>query len=150
MLVAISALWPENFPYVTNVTDELATRSEICIIHLEKQTKGIQTNRARSFDRNQQNTRLILSTERYSSCNSPCAQSLSNQTSYVMKSNLGTIDKISRVLVFSAAVLLYFLEVTSGALGIALIAIGAVLLLTSLINYCPIYAILGISTKRKK
>ncbi len=67
-----------------------------------------------------------------------------------MKSNLGTIDKISRVLVFSAAVLLYFLEVTSGALGIVLIAIGAVLLLTSLINYCPIYAILGISTKRKK
>lgn len=67
-----------------------------------------------------------------------------------MKSNLGTTDKIIRVLVFLTAVLLYFLDVTSGTLGILLIAIGAVLLLTSLLNYCPMYAILGISTKRKK
>ena len=67
-----------------------------------------------------------------------------------MKSNLGTPDKISRVLVFLAAVLLYFSKITSGALGIVLIAIGAVLLLTSLLNYCPLYAILGITTKRKK
>ncbi|PSL19534.1 YgaP family membrane protein [Dyadobacter jiangsuensis] len=67
-----------------------------------------------------------------------------------MKPNLGNTDKIVRVLVFLGALVLYFMEVTSGVFGITLIVIGAVLLLTSLLNYCPLYSILGISTKRKK
>ncbi|TKT92180.1 YgaP family membrane protein [Dyadobacter frigoris] len=67
-----------------------------------------------------------------------------------MKSNLGNTDKIVRVLLAVGATVLYFTGVTSGIMGIALIAVGAVLLLTSLINYCPLYTILGISTKRKK
>lgn len=67
-----------------------------------------------------------------------------------MKPNLGNTDKIVRALVFIGGVVLYFMEVTSGVFGITLIVIGAVLLLTSLLNYCPLYSILGISTKRKK
>jgi hypothetical protein len=67
-----------------------------------------------------------------------------------MKSNLATTDKIVRVLVFLAAVVLYFMKVTSGIFGITLIVVGTVLLLTSLLNYCPLYSILGISTKTKK
>ncbi|GGH20760.1 hypothetical protein GCM10007423_01350 [Dyadobacter endophyticus] len=67
-----------------------------------------------------------------------------------MKSNLENADKIVRVLVLLGALVLYFMEVTSGVFGIALIVIGSVLLLTSLLNYCPLYSVLGISTKRKK
>ncbi|MDR6809615.1 hypothetical protein J2Y45_006693 [Dyadobacter sp. BE34] len=67
-----------------------------------------------------------------------------------MKSNLGTTDKVVRVLVFLAAMVLYFMKVTSGIFGITLIVVGTVLLLTSLLNYCPLYSILGISTKTKK
>lgn len=68
----------------------------------------------------------------------------------MMKSNLGNTDKIVRVLVFLGAWVLYITEVTSGVFGITLIVIGSVLLLTSLLNYCPLYFIPGISTKRKK
>lgn len=67
-----------------------------------------------------------------------------------MKSNLGTTDKIVRVLVFLAAMMLYLMKATSGIFGITLIVVATVLLLTSLLNYCPLYSILGISTKTKK
>lgn len=67
-----------------------------------------------------------------------------------MKSNLGTTDNIIRVLAFLAAVTLYLMKITSGVFGITLIVVGTVLLLTSLLNYCPLYSIPGISTKTKK
>lgn len=67
-----------------------------------------------------------------------------------MKSNLGTTDKTVRVLLALVAAVLYFTGIISGTLGIVLIVAGAVLLLTSFLNFCPLYSILGISSKIKK
>ena len=67
-----------------------------------------------------------------------------------MKANMGTPDRIIRVLVAIIVLVLYFTGVTSGTFGIVLIVIGAVLLSTSFINYCPLYGIFGVSTNRKK
>lgn len=67
-----------------------------------------------------------------------------------MKSNMGSADKIIRALLAIAAVMLYFTGITSGTLGMALMAIGAVLLITSFLNFCPLYTIFSISTRNKK
>jgi hypothetical protein len=66
-----------------------------------------------------------------------------------MKSNLASTDRVIRIILALVAAALYLFNVTSGTLGIVLVAGGAVLAITSFINFCPLYAILGISTKSK-
>lgn len=66
-----------------------------------------------------------------------------------MKSNLGTWDKILRIILALTALILYITGVTSGTLGIVLLIIGGILALTAFINYCPLYGLFGISTKPK-
>lgn len=67
-----------------------------------------------------------------------------------MKKNMSLIDRVFRVVFAIVATLLYFLNITSGVVGITLMAVGGILLATSFINFCPIYAALGISTIIKK
>ena len=66
-----------------------------------------------------------------------------------MKKNMGTADKIIRVIIAAAFLTLYFTKVISGTLGIVLIVLSGVFLLTSLISFCPFYSIFGISSKLK-
>ncbi len=63
-----------------------------------------------------------------------------------MKKNLGTADKIIRVIIAAAAAVLYFTNIVTGTFGIVLLTIGGVLLLTSLVSFCPLYAMVGLST----
>lgn len=63
-----------------------------------------------------------------------------------MKKNMGSLDRIVRVLIAIAAVALYFTGVVSGVLGIVLLVLAGVFLLTSFISFCPIYAPFGIKT----
>ncbi|MCZ2460820.1 MAG: DUF2892 domain-containing protein [Chitinophagales bacterium] len=67
-----------------------------------------------------------------------------------MKSNIGSTDKIVRILLAIVIAVLYFTKVISGTTGIILLVLGVILLLTALINFCPIWAMLGINTKKKK
>ena len=67
-----------------------------------------------------------------------------------MKANLGSIDRIIRVLLAVIVAVLYFMGVVSGTLGIALMVAAAVFALTSLISFCPLYPILGINTCETK
>jgi len=62
---------------------------------------------------------------------------------------MANADRIIRVLITITVAILYFTNVISGTLGITLLAVGAVLLLTSFINSCPLYSIFGISTRKK-
>jgi len=66
-----------------------------------------------------------------------------------MKTNMGSFDKIIRVMVSILLVVLFSMDVIQGALGWVVIAIAAVFTLTSVVGYCPIYTIFGISTKKK-
>jgi uncharacterized membrane protein YtjA (UPF0391 family) len=66
-----------------------------------------------------------------------------------MKSNLGLTDRVIRVILAIVAAALYFFGITSGAVGLVLLVVGVVLAVTSFINFCPLYAILGITTKTK-
>ena len=66
-----------------------------------------------------------------------------------MKKNMGSLDKIIRILLVIAIGVLYYTKVIDGTLALVLGAFAAVLLLTSLISFCPLYLPFGISTKRK-
>ncbi|WP_405350944.1 DUF2892 domain-containing protein [Nonlabens sp. Asnod3-H03] len=63
-----------------------------------------------------------------------------------MKKNLGNIDRIVRVLFAVIVSILFFTNVITGTLGIILLIIGGVLLATSFMNFCPLYAVLGINS----
>ena len=67
-----------------------------------------------------------------------------------MKKNMGTIDKIVRIVLALVVVVLYFTNVVSGTLGIVLLVVAGIFVLTSLISFCPLYLPFGISTCKKK
>lgn len=63
-----------------------------------------------------------------------------------MKKNIGSADRIVRVLIAAIIAVLYFTNTITGTLGLALLILGGVFLATSLIGFCPLYAIFGLST----
>jgi len=67
-----------------------------------------------------------------------------------MKKNMGTIDKVVRVLIAALIAVLFFTNVISGTLGIVLLVLAGVFLLTSFIGFCPLYLPFGFRTDRKK
>jgi len=66
-----------------------------------------------------------------------------------MKKNMGTIDRTIRVILALAIAVLYFMNVISGTLAIVLLVIAVVFVLTSVIGYCPLYSLLGISSRKR-
>ena len=68
-----------------------------------------------------------------------------------MKKNMGTIDKMLRVLIAVVIAVLYFLDIiVSNTLSIVLLFFAAILLVTSLLNFCPLYFVFGIKTCKSK
>lgn len=67
-----------------------------------------------------------------------------------MKTNMGGIDRIARVIIAIVFATLYFTNVVTGVLGIVLLVLGGVFVLTSAIGFCPLYLPLGISTCPRK
>jgi hypothetical protein len=67
-----------------------------------------------------------------------------------MKKNMGTIDKVIRILVAVVVVILYFTNVISGTLGIILLALSAIFVITSILGFCPLYLPLNLSTRNKE
>jgi hypothetical protein len=67
-----------------------------------------------------------------------------------MKKNMGTVDKVIRIMVAVVVVILYFTKVISGTLGIILLALSAIFVVTSFLSFCPIYLPFGLSTRKKE
>lgn len=67
-----------------------------------------------------------------------------------MKKNMGSADKIIRILIAIAVLILYFTGTIQGTLGILLMVFAVIFVLTSLIGTCPLYLPFGLSTLRKK
>lgn len=59
---------------------------------------------------------------------------------------MGSTDKIVRLLVAAIVAALFFTGTIGGTLGIALLVLAAVFVLTSLVSFCPLYTLFGIST----
>jgi len=67
-----------------------------------------------------------------------------------MKKNMGTTDKVIRVLVAVIILVLYFTHVVSGTLAVILLILAGVFVVTSLLGLCPLYLPLGLSTGKKE
>lgn len=66
-----------------------------------------------------------------------------------MKKNMGTVDRIIRLILVAIVLLLYFTGVISGTVAIILGVLAAIFFVTSLISFCPLYLPFGISTRKK-
>jgi hypothetical protein len=67
-----------------------------------------------------------------------------------MKKNVGSIDKVVRILIALVVIVLYFAHVISGTWAVILLIVSAILILTSFFGFCPIYWSLGMSSDKKK
>ncbi len=59
---------------------------------------------------------------------------------------MGSADRAIRVLIAAVIATLYFMNVITGTLGIILLVLAGVFVVTSLISFCPLYSIFGMST----
>lgn len=66
-----------------------------------------------------------------------------------MTANIGTIDRALRFLVALVVIILLVTRTVNGALAVVLGIIGAALLITAFVRYCPLYPVLKISTLKK-
>ena len=66
-----------------------------------------------------------------------------------MKKNMGTVDKVIRVLVAVFVLILYFTHVITGTFAVILLILAGILVVTSLIGFCPLYALVGLNTVKK-
>ncbi len=64
----------------------------------------------------------------------------------IMKKNMGTADRIIRIIVAILFGALYFSGTVTGTLGYIMLALGGVFILTSMVSFCPLYSIVGLST----
>ncbi len=67
-----------------------------------------------------------------------------------MKKNVGSADKIVRYVLAAVLIILFAFKVVTGVWGYVILVIAALAILTSLFSFCPLWAILGISTRKKK
>jgi len=67
-----------------------------------------------------------------------------------MKKNIGMVDKVIRILMAVVLVVLFFTHVITGTVGIILLVLSAVLVLTSIISFCPIYFPFGLSARKQE
>jgi hypothetical protein len=63
-----------------------------------------------------------------------------------MKANMGRTDRILRIGIAAIIAILYFSEIITGMVGIVLLVAAGIFLLTSIVRFCPLYAIFGLST----
>ncbi len=67
-----------------------------------------------------------------------------------MKKNMGTADRIIRVIIAAIVAVLYFTNVLNGTLGIVLLVLAGIFVLTSLISFCPLYFPFRLRTNKLK
>ena len=65
-----------------------------------------------------------------------------------MKKNESKLDRIIRIFAGVILLALYFAGTVSGTLGIVFIVVGALLLVTGLVGYCPLYGLLKLTTNK--
>jgi len=67
-----------------------------------------------------------------------------------MKKNMGMADRIIRALIAVIIGILYLRGDISGTVGIVLLVVGCVLLLTSVLSFCPLYLPFKLKTTPKE
>jgi len=60
-----------------------------------------------------------------------------------MKKNIGSADRMARLALAAALVIAYFTGAVTGTVGIVALVVAAVMVVTALVSFCPIYTIVG-------
>lgn len=66
-----------------------------------------------------------------------------------MKLNMGSLDRIIRLIITLVIVILLITGVLEGTLGVILGVVAIIFFVTSVIGFCPLYVIFNVSTKKK-
>lgn len=66
-----------------------------------------------------------------------------------MRKNMGSADRVIRILVAVAVIALYFGNLISGTTAIVLLVLAGIFILTSFMSFCPLYLPFGLSTRKK-
>jgi hypothetical protein len=66
-----------------------------------------------------------------------------------MKTNMIFADRVLRMFLAVATIVLYFIGVIPTGIGLWLMIGAVIFLITSFTGFCPIYAVFGIGNKRK-
>lgn len=67
-----------------------------------------------------------------------------------MEPNMGTADRVIRIVVAAVIAALYFGGVIEGTVGIVLLLVAAIFALTGFVSFCPLYAPFRFSTRPGK
>ncbi len=67
-----------------------------------------------------------------------------------MKKNMSNLDRIIRLVIIAVIAILYYTGTVQGVFAFILLGVAGILLLTSFVNFCPLYRLLGINTCRIK
>jgi hypothetical protein len=70
-----------------------------------------------------------------------------------MKQNMGSADRVIRLMIAALLVVFYFTDLVTGTLAIVALIVAAVFVLTSIMGTCPLYSVFGLNTcglKRKQ
>ncbi len=63
-----------------------------------------------------------------------------------MKNNMGSADRVIRLILAAVFAYLYFASVVTGTLATVLLIFGVIFLLTGLVGVCPLYSLAGFNT----
>lgn len=67
-----------------------------------------------------------------------------------MKTNTGSTDRIIRIIIAIVAAYFAWKGDVSDTLSIILYVVAAIMLLTTILGYCPLYSIFGVNTCSSK
>lgn len=67
-----------------------------------------------------------------------------------MKKNMGSADRIIRLLAAVLIAVLFFTGTIGGTLGTILLIVAVVFALTSLVSFCPLYPLMGLNTCKRE
>ena len=66
-----------------------------------------------------------------------------------MKKNMGSADKVIRIIIAIVIGVLFFTNTISGVFGTVLMILAVIFVITSFIGFCPLYAPFKIHTNKK-
>lgn len=66
-----------------------------------------------------------------------------------MKPNMGSKDRMIRLVLAAALLILHFTGMITGTLGWVTLIVAAIFILTSFVRFCPIYTLVGANTCEK-
>ncbi len=66
-----------------------------------------------------------------------------------LNKNMGTLDRIIRLVIAAVIAVLYFTGNLSGLAAIILGILAVIFVVTSLVSFCPLYLPFGLSTRKK-